>query len=251
MSKFILRVRHSKGTTRFELGNKSLTTVKELKQLISNQLTDHPATSTQQLTLNGKSTDTPLTNNVTLSSLHLNHGDMLYLKMVTSAIICQSSNNSRKRKIDQIVSDTPNTLPPRKRARLNNTNNSHNHNRPAQSSLTVHTLSNANNASSKSIPRNAKLSKQKPKKRTKKKKKKKQKEDFLVIKTEGETTQEIADNYLSESNALHQALSVLKPELQAMYAKEARIEAILNEKVEITEHLEQSRFTSKGRSRGK
>eukprot|EP01083_Nonionella_stella_P200812 735074_1 len=63
--------------------------------------------------------------------------------------------------------------------------------------------------------------------------------------------QAIVDNYLSEPNVLQQAMSVLKPELQTMYTKQARIEAILNEKVEINEHLEQSRFTSKGRSRGK
>eukprot|EP01084_Bolivina_argentea_P129989 229522_1 len=127
MSKFLVRIRHSKGTTRIELPTTSSTTIKQLKELISQQLSDKPLVSTQQLTMNGKQSDIPLKNNLTLSILNITHGHMFYLKIVSSAIICQSNNNnknknknkpSRKRKANQI--NTSCNAPPKKRTRLNN-----------------------------------------------------------------------------------------------------------------------------------
>ena len=108
--------------TRFELTNQSSTTIKEVKQLIEEALNDKPKISTQQLTINGKSTDIPLQNAASLSSLNIKHGDILYLKIVSSAIICESSTRNsariRKRKLNDIESSIP-CPPPSKRTRLN------------------------------------------------------------------------------------------------------------------------------------
>ncbi len=111
---------------------KSSTTIKQLKELIPQQLSNKLLVSTQQLTMNGKQSDIPLKNNLTLSILNITHGHMFYLKIVSSAIICQSNNNnknknknknksSRKRKANQI--NTSCNAPPKKRTRLNNNNN--------------------------------------------------------------------------------------------------------------------------------
>merc|ERR1712228_593932 len=101
-SQFIIRVRHNKGITRFELDKAASTTIRELKQMISNQLSSHPNISEQQLTVNGKSTDIPYTNDAKLSILNIKHGDILYLKLIKSAIIVQSINNKKKRKLKDI-----------------------------------------------------------------------------------------------------------------------------------------------------
>eukprot|EP01083_Nonionella_stella_P052054 138279_1 len=85
---------HSKGTTRIELVNKLSTTIKQLKQLIYEQLSDKPLITTQQLTANGKSNDIPFENNVTSSSLNIKHVILkLFHQMTQISII-----NYNKRK---------------------------------------------------------------------------------------------------------------------------------------------------------
>ena len=272
MSKFIIRIRHSKGMTRFELTNQSSTTIKEVKQLIEEKLNDKPKISTQQLTLNGKSTDISLQNTALLSSLNIKHGDILYLKIVSSAIICESSSTRsspriRKRKLNEIESSIQS--PPSKRTRLNsnsnsnshsNTNHNHNHNHNTSSSLVVHTISNTQqsnnsnnlnnnsnnqggnrlgsgrslgsarnkNANTKKTEDVKKKLKKKPTSKKKKKKSAKKKDEFLVIKSEGDTIEEIVDNYLNDDNQLNHSLNQLPSNVQSLYCPEARIEAILD-----------------------
>ena len=278
--------------TRLELTNGASATVKQIKQLIHDKLTDKPKIPTQQLTLNGKSTDTPLQNDNVLSSLNIKHVDILYLKIVSSAIICQSNDNGisssftslpkttrssariRKRKLNDIqTSSIQNVEPPSKRTRFNSTssnNNNHDHNRNHNnnSSLTVHTISNtqqrnnnnhnnSNNSNNASNTRNnnnnnsrgnrlgsgrslgsAKnanskktedVKKKLKKKSTKKKKTKKKKDEYLVIKSEGDTISQIVDNYLNgNDNRLNHSLNQLSDNLQSQYSPQARIEAILD-----------------------
>eukprot|EP01084_Bolivina_argentea_P251787 422442_1 len=80
---FTLRVRHSKGTTRFELKDKADTTIQRIKQMISKQIANNPKIQRQQLTFNGKLSDKPFPNQSTLSSLNIKHGDLIYLKLVS------------------------------------------------------------------------------------------------------------------------------------------------------------------------
>jgi len=74
-----------------------------------------------------------------------------------------------------------------------------------------------------------------------------------VIKSEGESIEDIVNNYQMppEENQLNTALRGLPAPLQTMYAPEARVEAILDEKVEITEQLEASHLSSRAKSLGK
>ncbi len=52
-------------------------------------------------------------------------------------------------------------------------------------------------------------------------------------------------------NELEIALKLLPIDIAKLYLSTGRIESIFNETLEITEYLEQSRFTSKAKSRGK